>query len=328
MWRNKILRPSVARKKTPEKATRSKRDYLCIICGSRFTRAASVNYHFPRCVEKYGNPRGNRWNDHHSCGGRSTCSPEESGTYVDEEEEEQEEDQVSIRYDLRTIASDFLRAIGEHPTLPPLNAHMEGHDLVSPPSVPPRIHLRLRSPRPPTEATDTSHRQSLRPNQHSDESDIVFQPSAPPRFRLRLRGPRPPTEVTDTSHDRSLRPNEDNDEAESVGGELGTILAEWRTRRQKEEVEEMAKIETNVETEEECNSRAPAQPSQSTPTQGPSGDSTLNQIHHRSRLRELPNGWEMRVKETRSGQREYFVDHNNRTTTWDDPRRLLSSVQP
>ncbi len=175
--------------------------------------------------------------------------------------------------------------MGEHPTLPPLNAHMEGQDLVSPPSV-------------------------------------------PPRFRLRLRGPRPPTEATDTSHHRSLRPNEDSDEAENVGGELGTIIAEWRTRRQKEEVEEMAKIETKVETEEECNSRAPAQSSQSTPTQGPSGNSTLSQTHRSSRLGDLPNGWELRVTETRSGTREYFVDHNNRTTTWDDPRRLLSSVQP
>lgn len=28
-----------------------------------------MNYHFIGCVAKYGNPHGNRWNDHPSCGG-------------------------------------------------------------------------------------------------------------------------------------------------------------------------------------------------------------------------------------------------------------------
>lgn len=32
----------------------------------------------------------------------------------------------ATRYDPRTIASDFLRVLGEHPGLPPLNARMEG----------------------------------------------------------------------------------------------------------------------------------------------------------------------------------------------------------
>ncbi|GMF03703.1 unnamed protein product [[Candida] boidinii] len=36
----------------------------------------------------------------------------------------------------------------------------------------------------------------------------------------------------------------------------------------------------------------------------------------------LPSGWEMRLANT---SRVYFVDHNTKTTTWDDPR-LPSSL--
>ena len=42
-----------------------------------------------------------------------------------------------------------------------------------------------------------------------------------------------------------------------------------------------------------------------------------------SLLGSLPSGWEMRMT---SGGRIYFVDHNSRITTWDDPR-LPSSVE-
>lgn len=38
----------------------------------------------------------------------------------------------------------------------------------------------------------------------------------------------------------------------------------------------------------------------------------------------LPSGWEMRITST---ERVYFVDHNTRTTTWDDPR-LPSNLEP
>ena len=56
--------------------------------------------------------------------------PTKSKEYIDLEDEDEEEDQGSgsapaIRYDPKTIVSDFLRAIGKHPHLPPLNAHME-----------------------------------------------------------------------------------------------------------------------------------------------------------------------------------------------------------
>jgi E3 ubiquitin-protein ligase NEDD4 len=38
----------------------------------------------------------------------------------------------------------------------------------------------------------------------------------------------------------------------------------------------------------------------------------------------LPSGWEMRLT---SNGRVYFVDHNTRTTSWDDPR-LPSNLEP
>ena len=47
-----------------------------------------------------------------------------------------------------------------------------------------------------------------------------------------------------------------------------------------------------------------------------------NALANRSALGPLPSGWEMRMTSTR---RIYFVDHNTRTTTWDDPR-LPSTV--
>ena len=61
---------------------------------------------------------------------RTARQPPKSKEYIDLEDEDEEEYQGSgstpaIRYDPKTIASDFLRAIGKHPHLPPLNAHME-----------------------------------------------------------------------------------------------------------------------------------------------------------------------------------------------------------
>jgi E3 ubiquitin-protein ligase NEDD4 len=49
---------------------------------------------------------------------------------------------------------------------------------------------------------------------------------------------------------------------------------------------------------------------------------TTTAIANRANLGPLPSGWEMRMTSTR---RIYFVDHNTRTTTWDDPR-LPSAV--
>lgn len=54
---------------------------------------------------------------------------------------------------------------------------------------------------------------------------------------------------------------------------------------------------------------------------GSGGNSTIQQ-QPVSQLGPLPSGWEMRLTNT---ARVYFVDHNTKTTTWDDPR-LPSSL--
>ncbi len=60
------------RKTEPKKAQRDKGEFICPICGSNFTRAAGVNYHFAGCVEKYGNPDRCSWDDHPSCKPKTT----------------------------------------------------------------------------------------------------------------------------------------------------------------------------------------------------------------------------------------------------------------
>ena len=60
------------RTEEPKKANRKEGDFSCIICGSRFTRVEGVNYHFPGCAQRYGNPQGNCWNDHPSCAFKKT----------------------------------------------------------------------------------------------------------------------------------------------------------------------------------------------------------------------------------------------------------------
>lgn len=55
---------------------------------------------------------------------------------------------------------------------------------------------------------------------------------------------------------------------------------------------------------------------------GPNGNNVTVQPQSVSQLGPLPSGWEMRLTST---ARVYFVDHNTKTTTWDDPR-LPSSL--
>ncbi|KAK9471667.1 uncharacterized protein V1510DRAFT_182690 [Dipodascopsis tothii] len=55
---------------------------------------------------------------------------------------------------------------------------------------------------------------------------------------------------------------------------------------------------------------------------GPNTTNTTIQQQPVSQLGPLPSGWEMRLTNT---ARVYFVDHNTKTTTWDDPR-LPSSL--
>ncbi|PPQ65093.1 hypothetical protein CVT24_003054 [Panaeolus cyanescens] len=57
---------------------------------------------------------------------------------------------------------------------------------------------------------------------------------------------------------------------------------------------------------------------------GPNGQGSGLQPQTISQLGPLPSGWEMRLTST---ARVYFVDHNTKTTTWDDPR-LPSTLDP
>ena len=41
-------------------------EFHCPRCSSQFTTSQGVNYHFERCIAKYGNPGSLRWNDHPS----------------------------------------------------------------------------------------------------------------------------------------------------------------------------------------------------------------------------------------------------------------------
>ena len=50
---------------------------------------------------------------------------------------------------------------------------------------------------------------------------------------------------------------------------------------------------------------------------GPNGQSTYPKPPTNSELGPLPSGWEIRLTST---ARVYFVDHNTKLTTWDDPR--------
>lgn len=56
--------------------------------------------------------------------------------------------------------------------------------------------------------------------------------------------------------------------------------------------------------------------------QNANGNNSTIQTQPVSQLGALPSGWEMRLTNT---ARVYFVDHNTKTTTWDDPR-LPSSL--
>ncbi|KAI0064968.1 HECT-domain-containing protein [Artomyces pyxidatus] len=58
------------------------------------------------------------------------------------------------------------------------------------------------------------------------------------------------------------------------------------------------------------------------PRRGAVGPVPAAAVATRAALGPLPSGWEMRMTST---QRVYFVDHNTRTTSWDDPR-LPSTV--
>lgn len=307
--------------KTPKTATRSKGDYLCIICGSRFTRAESVNYHFPACVEKYGNPQGNHWNDHPSCASRGTRrsdaapGPANSGASIEHEWEKQEEEaEYPIQFNPSTIASDFLRAIGEHPTLPPLNAHMEGRDLVSRSSA--RLILRLRNHKNPTAASPPIKRHLLRQHQADNEGEKVDaqqetitaesearREKEEAEGKARMKTEEESDSMTQPQSGRPLHRNSSGNSTQnqaSLPSQLGALPSGWQMGRTPSGSLFFVNNHTQIMTVDD-----PRLSTQPRPL---------------SRLGGLPSGWEMRLMDTSNGLRVYFVNHNDKTTTWTDPR--------
>ena len=325
--------------KTPKPAARSKGDFQCIICGSRFTRAEGVNYHFPGCVARYGNPEARRWDDHPSCASkrsrrRTAGQTRQEGEERDEEQQEdeereeeqrqdeeqedekrQEEDELPTRYNPATIASDVLRAIGEHPYLPPLNSHVqgfdEGLDLVPSPS----LRLRLQNREPSNEATQPSH-------------------------------PQPPPRPQENNNAENVRTQQQHSHPTAPRGSIQAIL-NHPTSSNSTSNQTPASVQAPLNQPAHANNpsnQLPPTPQPSTPLPPDwvmRTDPNLNLVYFAnqrtgimtlddprapypprafSRLGALPPGWRMALATTPSGPRPYFVDNNTQTNTWDDPR--------
>ena len=118
----------VPSKEKPEKAKRTLGDFFCPICESPFTRKEGVNYHFPSCVEKYGNPKGKRWNEHPSC---STKDEDSKGPASKKQKTEMVTSRHSARRaahpsplpSARPSAHPPTRASGRPPTRPSTRPH-------------------------------------------------------------------------------------------------------------------------------------------------------------------------------------------------------------
>lgn len=64
--------------------------FRCPRCNGRFTRPRSVKDHFAKCVEKYGNPNGCRWFDHHTLAKSREWLQNQAPAIMDESGEEEE----------------------------------------------------------------------------------------------------------------------------------------------------------------------------------------------------------------------------------------------
>ncbi|KAF6227596.1 hypothetical protein HO173_012125 [Letharia columbiana] len=302
--------------RTPEPAARSTGDYFCIICRSRFTRAEGVNYHFGSCVRRFGNPYGNRWNDHPSCAPKGTrtndvaTGPSNSAAYLDLEEGEQGVEQeaeaaVPIRYDPTTLASDFLRAIGEHPTLPALNAHMEGIKLVSEPSARGSLLLRFQFQKPSTEGQGNDEAENVGVEQEATAAKRkAFREKREVERKARIEAEEESNPMTPR---QSSRPSLSQDP--SGNGPLsqnprasqpGVLPSEWMMRRTNAGLVHYVHQHTQIITLDDP--RLTTQP------------------RAIARHGGLPSGWTISLMDTANGPRVYFVDHNTRRNTWDDPR--------
>ena len=63
--------------------------FCCPRCNGRFTRPRSVKDHFAKCVEKYGNPNGCRWFDHHTLAKSREWFQNQAPAIMDDGDEEE-----------------------------------------------------------------------------------------------------------------------------------------------------------------------------------------------------------------------------------------------
>ena len=315
--------------KTPKEAARKEGNFRCPICCSRFTRREGVNYHFSSCARRHGNPNGYRWSSHPSCKNIDTrgdddvtgpASSAPSNQQAEEginEEGREEEHEAVIRYDPRTIASDILRVLGEHPYLPPLNAHMEGRGLDSMRSARSHIRLHLQGPRPPTDAPRAIYptrqgggdvemvgagqkttaakkkaheekekaERKARIKAENEVESIVMRPSRSRQIRLSQN----PRGILNWALRASEPALPSGWEFGRINHRMGNIVGVFMNR------------DTGIVT-----------------LADPRYTTNLRQL---TRLGELPSGWEMRLANLPGGEEQvFFIDRNNQRTTWDDPR--------
>lgn len=261
----------------------------------------------------YNSPGGVRNSRVRKSGKTDTYEPVEEQT----EELQEEVLEVSRRYNPQTIASDLLRVLGEHPTLPPLNSHIDGYDDDSKTLKRPRLRLRLRDPKPPTDVTPIDERYSLR-QYEGDEAVTVgaAQEASTAKWKAQ-RG-------NEEAQEKSVSSAEE--ESNSIGPSQASRL----------------RLDQNPNSNGMSIQSQPAPQPVALPRgwhgfRFPNGRpyfvDHLTQIitiddprlivqpRPLTRLGALPTGWEMRFRVTLNGPRIYFVDHNTRTTTWNDPRQ-------
>lgn len=230
------------------------------------------------------------------------------------EEEDEEGDDVpnTLQYDPRTIASDLLRVLGEHPTLPPLNAHLQGRQHFPAPLADPSFGPRSRNL--PTEATGITHGQSNQQTPGRSELEKVNAEQEATAAEGRARREKAVAErnarviaedhiISTTPPRPSQNPLDRDPRGNNNLGQTHQALqlgVGWEMHRIDAGYVYFVNRRTGAMTFEDP--RVSAQPLQF------------------SRLGHLPSGWQLCVIGPLNDPRLYYKDNNTNTKTWRDPR--------
>lgn len=219
--------------------------------------------------------------------------------------EQEAEAAVPIRYDPTTLASDFLRAIGEHPTLPALNAHMEGIRLVSEPSARGSLLLRFQFQKPSTEGQGNDEAENVGAEQEATAAKRkAFREKREVERKARIEAEEesnPMTPRQSSQPSLSQDPSGNGNLSQNPrASQPGVLPSEWEMRRTNAGLVHYVHQHTQIITLDD-----PRLTTQPRPIARHGG---------------LPSGWGISLMDTANGPRVYFVDHNNRRNTWVDPR--------